>query len=148
MPTLTGPITADGALVTIAVGVSEARRHRLQRFNFPVPLPSQVRVLLDPGSAFTLTNSQAFNNLGVGSYFNQPVSSSASGLAVHTLRVYGLSVTLLDAAGQPLRYWPQVDVLGTTCDPASVVQGIFGRDLLAACLFLYDGKGGSFSLTV
>ena len=66
---------------------------------------------------------------------------------VHLLPAYYLSVTLLDAADQPMRYWPDVNVLATTYDPASVVHGVFGRDLLADCVFHYDGKNGGFSLT-
>jgi hypothetical protein len=45
-------------------------------------------------------------------------------------------------------YWPLVDVLGTTYPATSAIHGVVGRDLLADCVFVYDGKGGSFSLTV
>ena len=148
MPTLTGPLTADGALVTIFIGVSEARRQKLQRFNFPVPVPSQVRAVLDPGSPFTLAEVKNLQHFGIPSYRKQPLVSSASGLTAYLLPVYLLSVTLLDAAGHTLMYWPQVDVLGTTYDPTDAMQGVFGRDLLAACVFHYDGKASSFSLTV
>jgi hypothetical protein len=148
MPTLTGPITADGALVTVAIGVSEPRRQKLQRFNFPIPAPAQVPSILDPGSPFTLADIDSIQHLGVASYVSQSLRSSASGLAIYMLPVYRLSVTLLDASGQPLKYWPEVDVLGATYAPNAVVHGVFGRDLLADCIFLYDGKAGSFSLTV
>jgi hypothetical protein len=148
MPTLTGPITPDGALVTLAIGVSESRRHKLQRFNFPVPLPVIARAMIDPGSLFSFGDGQVLPSVGGMPLGQQSLLSSASGLAVHLLPVYLLSVTLLDAVGQPMMYWPHVNVLGTTYDPATVVQGIFGRDLLADCVFHYDGKAGSFSLTV
>ncbi len=148
MPILAGPITAQGALVTISIGVSEPRRQKLKRFNFPVPLPSSVRALLDPGSHNTLADTLALRHLGVTPSYQQSLLSSASGLVVHSLPVYHLSVSLLDAAGQPLMYWPVVAVLGTNYDPTSVAHGVFGRDLLADCAFHYDGKTGSFSLTV
>src|SRR5262249_37576611 len=106
MPTISGPITADGALVTIAVGVSETLRRMLQRHNLPVPLPSQVRVVLDPASAFTLADEvRSIRTLGVTSIQSQPVLSSASGMKFNSLPVYDLSVALLDDTGHPLFYW-------------------------------------------
>jgi hypothetical protein len=149
MATISGPITADGALVTIAVGVSEARRRLLQRHNLPVPLPSQVRVVLDPASSFTLADERgAIGSLGVTSYRQQLLLSSASGVTFNSLPVYDLSVALLDDTGNHLVYWPQVDVLGTSYPPNAAVRGVFGRDLLADCVFHFDGKKKTFSLTV
>jgi hypothetical protein len=149
MPTLHGPITADGAVITISLGVSETTRRALQRRNLPVPVRSVLRVVVDPGSAMTLADEvRAIGPLGVRSPRQQGILSSASGLTVNLRSVYDLSVELLDAGGYPLMYWPWVNVLGATYDPASVIQGVFGRDLLAGCVFHYDGKGGRFSLTV
>jgi hypothetical protein len=149
MPTLSGPITADGAVITISLGVSEARRRTMQRVNLPVPLRSVLRVVVDPGSAMTLADEvRGIGPLRVRPRRQQGVVSSASGLTVNLHSMYELSVELLDDGGHPLMYWPRVGVLGTTYDPAAVVQGVFGRDLLADCVFHYDGKGGRFSLTV
>ena len=148
MPTFTGTLTGDGALVNVAVGVAEARRQLLQRLNLPVPAPSKVCALLDPGSHVTLVDEQALPQLGITSYVQLPLLSSASGLVVNWLPVYYLSVTLLDNADRPLMYWPQVDVYGTTYQTNSMERAVFGRDLLADCVFHYDGKAGSFSLTV
>jgi hypothetical protein len=148
MPTLNGPITPDGALVTLAIGVSEKRRQILQRLNFPVPMPSKVRALLDPGSEVSFADAMALQHLGITPHTHLPLLSSASGTTVNVLPVRYLSVTLLDAADQPMMYWPIASVYATTYDPAAVVHGVFGRDLLADCVFLYDGKSGVFSLTV
>src|SRR4051812_31004471 len=111
MPTLHGTIDPEGALVTLSIGVSGVRRHRLQRAQMPVPAAVQVRVVLDPGSGVTLADNQALQSLGVTSYANRSLLASASGVALHTLPAYSLSIALLDAAGQTLRYWPRADVL-------------------------------------
>jgi hypothetical protein len=100
MPTLTGPITPDGALVTLAIGVSEVRRQLLQRFHFPVAAVSPVRALLDPGSHYTLADIQALQHLGVTPYEQRPLLSSASGLAINILPVYLLSASLLDTTAK------------------------------------------------
>ncbi len=68
MPTLTGPITADGALVNVLIGVSEARRQVLRRVGFPVPTPSTVRAVLDTGSFISVGDAPAIAPLGVAPY--------------------------------------------------------------------------------
>ena len=50
----------------------------------------------------------------------------------------------LNAAGI---VWPGVRVLGTSY-PANSIQGLFGRDLLDDCVFIYDGKHRSFTLDI
>ncbi len=39
MSLITGPITSDGAVVIVSVGVSDNRRKALERVGFPVPHP-------------------------------------------------------------------------------------------------------------
>ncbi len=68
MPTLTGLITADGALVNVLIGVSEARRQTLLRVGFPVPAPAAVRAVLDTGSFLSLADATAIAPLGVAAY--------------------------------------------------------------------------------
>jgi hypothetical protein len=47
-----------------------------------------------------------------------------------------------------LAYWPSVDVLPTVFLPTDAVHGVLGRDLLATAVLHFDGKGGTFALTV
>src|SRR5262245_18928308 len=123
MATITGPITPDGALVTLAIGVSEARRQLLQRMNFPIPQPCQVCAILDPGSQVTVAEERGLQRLQVTSLGQFPLMSSSSGLASNLLNVFLLSVTLLDAGGQAVMYWPQVKVYGTSYHPMDTVRG-------------------------
>ena len=148
MPTLTGPITANGALVSILIGVSEARRQALRRVGFPVPAPSTFRVVLDTGSFISVADAQAIAPLGVAPYDQLAFFTSATGTTPHVRDVYKLSVTLLDDSGAPLAYWPSVDVLHGEFPPTDVVHGVIGRDLLAMAVLHFDGKAGAFGLTV
>ena len=148
MPTLTGLITADGALVNVLIGVSEARRQTLRRVGFPVPAPSAVRAVLDTGSFVTLADAQAIASLGVTRHDRWQFFTSATGTTPHVRDVYNLSVTLLDDGGAVLAYWPSVNVLPGVFPPTDAVHGVIGRDLLATAVLLFDGKGGAFTLTV
>jgi hypothetical protein len=148
MPTLTGPIVADGSLVNILVGVSEARRQALRRVGFPLPTPSPIRVLLDTGSFITVAASQAIAPLGVTHYDQRQFFTSSAGLTPYTRDVYDLSVTLLDDNGATLYYWPSVDVIPGVFPPTDQVQGVIGRDLLDDCVFTYDGKRRTFTLDI
>ncbi len=148
MPMLTGPITPDGSVVNVLIGVSEPRRQTLLRVGFPLPAPSAVRAVLDTGSFATLADIQAILPLGVTHYKRRRFFTSATGARPHVRDVYNLSVTLLDDGGATLVYWPSVDVLPAVFLPTDAVHGLIGRDLLATAVLLFDGKGGSFSLTV
>ncbi len=148
MPTLTGPINADGAVVSVLIGVSEARRQTLRRVGFPVPAPYLVRAVLDTGSFVTLADILAIVPLGVASHDRWQFFTSSTGATPHVRDVYDLSVTLLDDAGATLAYWPSVNVLPAAFLPTDAVHGVIGRDLLATAVLHFDGKGGTFSLTV
>jgi hypothetical protein len=148
MPTLTGPITADGALVNVHFGVSGARRYVLVRRSFPVPVPSAVRAVLDTGSFITLADARAITLLGVTPYDRRKFLTSATGATPHVRDVYDLSVTLLDDGANQSAYWPSVDVLPAVFPPSDAVHGVIGRDLLAKAALLFDGIAGIFTLTV
>jgi hypothetical protein len=148
MPTLTGPITADGAVVSILIGVSEARRRALLRVGFPVPAPSVLRAVLDTGSFITLADEPAIMALGVTFHNQQQFFTSATGVTPHVRDVYKLSITLLDDGGAPLAYWPSVDVLPAVFLPTDAVHGVIGRDLLGTAVLHFDGRAGAFTLMV
>jgi len=147
MPTLNGLITADGAVVNVLIGVSQARRQTLRRVSFPVPAPSALRAVLDTSSFATLADIQAIAPLGVTPFMRRRFLTSATGATPHVRDVYKLSVTLLDDGGTTLAYWPSVDVLPAVFLPTDAVHGVIGRDLLATAVLHFDGKGGSFTLT-
>ena len=148
MATQTGPITADGAVASVLIGVSEARRRVLLRVGFPVPAPFAVRAVLDTGSFISLADEPAIMALGVTSHDQQQFFTSATGATPHVRDVYKLSITLLDDGGKALAYWPSVDVLPAVFLPTDAVHGVIGRDLLGTAVLHFDGKGGAFTLTV
>jgi hypothetical protein len=147
MPTVSGAITPDGgALVSILVGVSEARRNVLVRCGFAVPPPSRIVAVLDTGSFITLADVDAVSPLGVTAYDQREFLTSGTGTKPQMRPVYDLSVTVLDDAGAPVKSWPSVDVLSAVYPAAEVVHGVIGRDLLADCELHFDGKIGRFTL--
>ena len=148
MPTLTGPIVADGCLVNVFIGVSEARRQVLKSAGFPVPVPSPLRVLLDTGSVITLAVPEAIARLEVPRYDQRQFFNSTVGLTPIVRDVFNLSITLLDNKGGPLYCWPSVDLIPGVFPSTDQVQGIIGRDLLDDCTFTYAGKRRTFTLDI
>jgi hypothetical protein len=147
MPKLSGAITPDGgALVSILVGVSEARRKVLIRCGFAVPPPSRIVAVLDTGSFITLADVDAVSPLGDTAYDQREFLTSGTGTTPQMRPVHDLSVTLLDDTGGPVKSWPSMDVLSAVYPATDVVHGVIGRDLLADCDLHFDGNNGRFTL--
>jgi hypothetical protein len=53
VPLLSGPVTDDGAVVELLIGVHQDRRETLERNGLPVPALIRVSAQIDPGSALS-----------------------------------------------------------------------------------------------
>jgi hypothetical protein len=147
MPTLSGALTADGALVDLRIGWgatdAQAQRQALR----PVPPPLDARGLVGTGAetscvdpalvhglglpigGITITNVPALGGVSYGMQYKASlVVMHPSGSAGDDLKLGQLVVIELPLA--PLGY-----------------QALIGRDVLALCDFLYRGQGGTFTLS-
>lgn len=139
-----GLTSTDGAVVELLVGVHEARRNALRRNALPVPARVRIRVQIDTGSEFTVIDGPVFRQLGI-----QPIDSiplrpmSVSAEAVQFPR-FAASLGLPGEESE--LHLPSAVVLGCYMTPEDGVQGVRGRDMLAHCLFVYDGRRRVFTI--
>jgi hypothetical protein len=145
--TLTKAIDAAGALVAVQVGVIVARAHLLRRHGFPVPTPVAAEAQLDTGSFITLIDVDIAQALGITPFRKRAFYTASTGTVPHVADEFDVSIAIL-AAGNILRLWPFVSVLGTVFTPNDAQRVILGRDLLADCVLHYDGPANRFDLTV
>jgi hypothetical protein len=148
MPAITGAIQHDGALVSVEVGLGSAAASAIRAQLKPVPPAIHKTALIDSGAEMTTLDSALINQmqqqLGLKYLTVTPSSAPAlgfSGLAV----VYPISFVVIHPAGQHL---VMRTLLVQELPIAQLGYDILiGRDLLASCRFVYDGRSGQFELS-
>jgi hypothetical protein len=151
MPTITGPIQHDGALVNVEVGLDQAAVAALRAKSQAVP-PAILKVaVIDTGCETTTLDTavvqQMQQQLGLQYLGVNPVAAPGLGIPVGLAVTYSISLVVLNSGGQNL------------VRPTLLVQEmpigqlgydiLIGRDLLEFCRFVYEGRNrpGQFELT-
>jgi hypothetical protein len=134
-----------GPLLDFWIGVSAPRAEALRKAGQPVPASIQVRGLVDTGASCTNVDPTILAQLGVVPTGPVPVHTpSTKAGAPHMANQYDVSIML----AHPKVNW-QVHALAVL-ESSLAHQGIhalIGRDILANCLFTYDGQGNTFCLS-
>jgi hypothetical protein len=147
MPSWTGAVSSDGALVNVRIGWSDADVQQQRAALRPVPPDADFRAVLDTGAEITCHDTRIVRQLGLPvegvTIANVPAVAGLtygmqyrarllvlhpSGNAQEDLAIDGLVVVELALA-----------VLG--------YQALSGRDVLSLCDFFYSGRHGTFTLT-
>jgi hypothetical protein len=149
MRTFDGPITPDGALVDVLIGLSAAALRTIRNQGKPVPPPVATRALLDPGAEVSCADSQALAHIIAAGirpvrYFfaNAPALGGVTPTAEYTV-----SLILIHPSNNPRAnlILPNQSVLEQPLGTLGY-QILVGRDVLARCLFFYNGPGTRFTL--
>lgn len=146
MPTIKGRVRAEGGLVKVAIGWSRARAARLRLALRPVPSPIEVMALLDTGAEVSCLDSKLIEELELP--FGGAVLANVPAFPDVTLgSVYNGSLTILHPSGRRKENLtiPNLSLLEL---PLGLLgyQAIIGRDVLARCLFQYNGVRHRFTL--
>jgi hypothetical protein len=149
MNTLKGPIRREGAVIGVLVGLAEADCQALRSAGKPVPAPQSARALIDIGadascasgsllapvwSAQVMPLRFVFANLGPAGNFGVAAEYATTLTIVHPSSNRRADLVLRN---QP--------VIEQALDHLEY-QVIIGRDILARCLLVYDGRGHEFTL--
>jgi hypothetical protein len=124
--------------------VSAARRSVLERNGFPVPARVTVRAVIDTGSAFTGFDPPVFGQLDLQPVGTREVLTPSTGPRPHEAAEYDVSVSI--AHPDLEMHIPRVLAIASVFDPREGVQGMIGRDVLDACVLVYNGLLKTFTL--
>lgn len=148
MPYLGGEISQSGPIMGISVSVSQSRQKELEDANIPVPTSLILNGMIDTGASGTHVDPAAIAPLGLvprGQIHCTTASTDEKGALLDQYEL-GLSIyqnTL--PHGHGFIIFPVI--LATASSLRH--QGfdiLIGRDVLARCLFVYDGRRNIFSL--
>ena len=143
MPFLTVSFGPEGPLTDLYVALSTPRVDALKKAGLPFPPPVLVTGLIDTGASCSAIDPSAVQSLGLIPSGKTQVYSSTTGTLPQSCDLYDVCLAFAR---------PELKVIGVTIP---VIEANFtnrkfklliGRDVLQLCLFVYDGKHGTFSL--
>jgi hypothetical protein len=144
MPIETFPVSADGLLVDVVVGLSGTDLSKLIAAGQPVPAPVRVTGIIDTGTDVTSIASPMLKQLKL-SPIRQVKSHTAAGLLA--TRLYQVSLSLLphgNGHGHTL-VQPQLIVMEMSTIGGKI-DVLIGLDILLNCKLLLDGPARQFHL--
>lgn len=145
MPHFSLNLLADGPIVTVVVGISEARAKALGAAGNTLPSPVPIRALLDTGASCTCLDPSVFAALGLTPTGSVNVNTPSTGATPHVADQYDISLAVSASSGPPLLL---LTVPAIACEllASQGFHALIGRDILESCILIYNGQTKSFTL--
>jgi hypothetical protein len=149
MPTIALPLDPRRrAMLEVEVGVPAARARALLQAGLPVPSPQLLAALIDPGASRTCIDHGVRRALNLRAFAAAAISTpSSSPAGTGSFHLYKVNLVVLHPSGNPQWYLAKNAFTVAAIHVAHMgTDVVLGRDLLALCRFVYDGRAGTFSL--
>lgn len=143
MPHFTQTFTKQAPLVDVVIGVSHARMMALQQAGKPIPAVQRVRGLVDTGASHTCIDSKVFVALGLLPTGTVHMHTPSTGAGTTVADAFDVSLIL--TGPQSVQEGLTLPNLRVSASELSIAQGfhvLLGRDVLAHCVFTYNGTLG------
>lgn len=147
MPHFTLQLSPQGPLLLAFIGVSQARHAALTAANQPIPNAVQIQALVDTGASCTCIDPSVLQSLALTPTGIVTMNTPSTGTQPHTTQQYDVSIII--PGGLPTHIplvVGNVPVVASQLAAAQGFQGLIGRDILAQCLFTYNGEMDQFTL--
>ncbi len=144
MPHFTLPVSPDGYLLQILLGLRATDMAALQAAGQPIPAPLHARALLDTGTDRTAVSTSLLRQMGVLAFGS--VETHTAGGPV-TVDLYRVSLSVPSPAGgiDPALAHPEWVVTEFLHAPPNI-DVLIGLDLAEKWLLILDGPGQRFTL--
>jgi hypothetical protein len=145
MPSLTLTLTPRGPVVVAGLMVSTPRRNALAAAGKPIPPPVLLSLLVDTGASGTCIDQSHFPKLGiVPSGFTMVHTPTTAGTPVRRNQ-YDVDLGIILGNGSfHFIYTLPVIESSVACQG---IDGLLGRDVLSQGILIYNGAGGSYTLS-
>lgn len=129
-----------GPIIQCEVGLPAPLAVALTNANIAVPARIPGRLLVDTGASSTCISSAVLEQLGLKPVGKQTMSGATG------RKEQGLYLCSVAFPGSRVPTIPIRRVAGVDLDAQPYI-GLLGRDILATCVFLYNGTTGAWSLS-
>ncbi len=143
MPTLSGSLTPQGAMIDVKLMQSPRRVAAKKRANQPFAQPVIVRALIDTGAGCSALDRNVITQLDLSHHGVAWIHTPSTGLSLAARNTYDVFLILGEGSPNPLTMTIPV----VESDFAS--EGFYvliGRDVLARCVLTYNGPQSLFEL--
>jgi hypothetical protein len=144
MPSITLPLVAGEARLPVLVSVSAPTAADLHRAQQPVPSPIAALAEIDSGASITGVDLPLLGQLGLQSGTTRSLHTPVTGAVPQSFPLYEVSLTLPHPAVVSY-HLGLLPVVGANL-AAQGIQVLLGRDVLAHCVFIYNGPGDTYTL--
>lgn len=144
MPIISRPLNHGRAEVDVELNVPHAVSQKLQAAGLPVPPFQQAVALIDSGASSTCVHAPLAQALQLTAVGARQVRTPTTGPSPVTAPTYNLDLTVLRPGGNHLVV-PVLEMI----EAQFINMGhlvLIGTDVLARCVFTYDGPGNRFRL--
>lgn len=126
------------------VGVSGPRAAALTAARQPIPAPVPITGLIDTGASCTSIDVSVLRQLAIPSSGQTQIHTPSTQAGVpHYANLYDISIVLVHPSIS--RTFSAVPVTESQLIHQGI-QALIGRDILACCIFTYDGSAQNFCL--
>lgn len=139
MPQFTVDLSQGRPLIDLVVAVSAPRAQALTAAGQAVPAPQALRGLIDTGASCTCVDPMIFTALGLQPTGTVPMLTPSTGVIPQDADTYDVGILIPNGQELPLIF----PVLAVSASELYLAQGfhaLIGRDVLADCLLIYNGK--------
>jgi predicted aspartyl protease len=144
VPHFTLPFQTNGPQIQLYIGASNPRREALQQAGQQIPQPVLVHGLVDTGASATAVDPNVILSLGLQPTGSMPILTPSTGSTPHQVNTFDVGIII------PLNGLMTFSINAFQVFESSLsvqgIQALIGRDLLANCLFVYDGRSNIFTL--
>ena len=137
----------QGPLLLAYIGVSQARSAALTAAGQAIPGAVPIQALVDTGASCTCIDPSVLQSLALTPTGIVTVNTPSTGAQPHIAQQFDVNIMI--PGGLPTHIplvVPNVPVVAAHLAAQQGFQALIGRDILAQCLFIYDGSIDQFTL--
>lgn len=146
MPHFTLQLSTNGPIVRAAIMISGPRIQMLTEAGQTIPEVQSINALIDTGASISGVDSTILAALGLTPTGQTQLISASSGAKGVSVPTYDVCIGIYAARPGDLHHISDTMRVCATSLSGRAFKALIGTDVLAKCIFHYNGADGHFTL--